>query len=133
MIIDSKKLLIRLTFLIFFILALNILAHQFYWYSSLWWFDMPMHFMGGLWLGLAWLWLLAPQDISFKSILKIILLVLFIGVLWEVFEVIVDKLISHNRFNTLDTLSAIFFDLAGGTFAIFYYIKKIMFTEKSKL
>lgn len=96
---------------------------RFYWYSSIWYFDMPMHFLGGLWLGLALLWFFKIKDISLKSIFYLILGVLLIGVLWEVFEVIIDEIITGNLFNTSDTISDIFFDLAGGTFAIFYFLK----------
>lgn len=127
---DSKKLLIRLLSLIFLIFLLNYLAMRFYWYSSIWYFDMPMHFLGGLWLGLALIWFLKIKDISLKSIFYLILGVLLIGVLWEVFEIIIDRTITGNLFNTLDTISDIFFDLAGGTFAIFYFIK-IMSIKKN--
>lgn len=128
---DSKKLLIRLLSLIFLIFLLNYLAMRFYWYSSIWYFDMPMHFLGGLWLGLALIWFFKIKDISLKSIFYLILGVLLIGVLWEVFEIIIDKIITGNLFNTLDTISDIFFDLAGGTFAIFYFIKRIMFIKET--
>ena len=98
---------------------------KFYWYSSIWYFDMAMHFLGGFWLGLASLYLFPLKDTSFKSILKIFLLVLLVGVGWEIFEVIVDRVITGNLFNTLDTISDICFDLAGGLSAILYFIKKI--------
>ena len=92
---------------------------------------MPMHFLGGLLLGFALIWFFIIKDISLKSIFYLILGVLLIGVLWEVFEIIIDKIITGNLFNTLDTISDIFFDLAGGTFAIFYFIKRIMFIKET--
>ncbi len=92
---------------------------------------MPMHFLGGLWLGLALIWVFPAQKISFNFILKVIFGVLFIGASWEVFEILVNNLTIQNSFNELDTVSDICFDLAGGFFALFYSIKRIMFVEKS--
>ena len=93
---DSRNLLIRLVTLIFLIFLLNYLAMKFYWYSSIWYFDMPMHFLGGLWLGLALIWFFKIKEISWKVILEIILGVLLIGVFWEAFEIIIDKTITGN-------------------------------------
>lgn len=89
-----------------------------------------MHFLGGLWLGLAFLWLFLVQDFSKKLILKIILGVFIIGILWEVFEILVNNNIAQNSFSIFDTLSDICFNLAGGILAIVYYFKKIMFKQK---
>ena len=130
---DSKKFLIRLVSLIFFIFFVNYLAMKFYWYSSIWYFDMPMHFLGGLWLGLAIIWFFKVKEVSFKSIFYIILGVLLIGTLWEVFEIFIDKNITGLSFNTLDTFSDIFFDLAGGSFAILYFLKRVILITENKL
>ena len=123
---NSKKLLIHSLFLIFFIFFLNYLAMKFYWYSSIWYFDMVMHFLGGIWLGLALIWFFKIGEISFKSIFYLILGVLLIGVLWEIFEIIIDETITGNSFNILDTISDILFDLAGGSLALLYFLKKTM-------
>lgn len=127
---DSKKFLIRLVPLIFFIFLLNYLAMKFYWYSSVWYLDMPMHFLGGVWLGLAVILFFKIKEISFILILKIILGVLFIGILWEFFEVIVNDYTTQNYFNLLDTLSDLSFDISGGMFAIIYFFKKFFPIKK---
>ena len=87
---------------------------------------MPMHFLGGIWLGLASIYLFSFKDDSLKSIFRILFIVLFIGVGWEVFEILVSIFITHNPLIFLDTFSDIFFDFAGGAFAILYFFKKIM-------
>ena len=130
---DSRKFLIRLLLLIFFIFLLNYLAMNFYWYSSIWYFDMLMHFLGGFWLGLTFIWFFKIEKISSKTIFKIILEVLLISILWEVFEVVLDKNITGNIFNVLDTVSDILFDIAGGFFAILYFLKKIMSIKKNRV
>jgi len=126
---DRRKLFKHTTYLIFFIFIVNFLANKFYWYSAIWWSDMPMHFLGGLWLGLILIWLFNFQDLSLRLISKIILGVFLIGVGWEFFEFVFNNYIAKNQFNTLDTISDIFFDLAGGSFAILYFLKRIMFSK----
>jgi len=88
---------------------------------------MPMHFLGGFWLGLALIWLFSVKELSFKIIFKIILGVFFIGILWELFEISIDKTITQNPFNILDTISDMCFDLAGGAFSIIYFFKRIVY------
>lgn len=130
---NSKKLLIRLISLIFFIFLLNYLAMEFYWYSSIWYLDMPMHFLGGFWLGLIAIFLFSLRDDILKSIFKILFVVLFLGIGWEVFEIVVNNYITQNYFNYVDTISDISFDLAGGLFAVLYYLKNIMSAEENTL
>lgn len=126
-IIDRKKLLIRLASIIIFIFAINYIAMKFYWYSSIWYFDMPMHFLGGFWVGLACIYIFSLKDFNFKFILKVLICVFLIGFFWEIFEILVDKSITQNLFNTLDTLSDMFFDLAGGSVSIIYFFKRIVY------
>jgi len=123
---DRKRLFKQLAILVFFIFILNFLAGKFYWYSEIWWFDMPMHFMGGLWLGLSFIWLFSSKNISTKSIVSVMLCVLVVGVAWELFELYFVNHIAENPFNLLDTLSDLFFDLAGGSLALVYLCRNIM-------
>ncbi len=125
---NPKKFLIRLALLIFFIFLLNYLATKFYWYSSVWYLDMLMHFLGGFWLGLVSIYLFPSlfKVNPLRSILKIFFIVLFIGIGWEIFEILIDKFITQNSFNLLDTASDIFFDVAGGLVAVFYFFRQII-------
>lgn len=129
---DRKKLAKILISLILFLLLIQILATKFFWYYSMWYFDMPMHFLGGLWSGLFLIWLLSYKDLSnepkVKLIFKILFGVLLIGIGWEVFEFSANNFFARDLFvaNPLDSISDIFFDLSGGVVAILYYLKKIM-------
>lgn len=131
--INKKKLRVRIVSLILFIFVLNLIAMKFYWYFSIWWFDMPMHLLGGFWVGLFFIWFLEPKDLSFSTIIKIILGVLLVGVAWEMFEVIVNKTIIQNPFNTLDTISDVCFDLAGAFISILYFAKRIMIKQNIEI
>ena len=115
-----KKLSITVLALVFFILILNYAAMKFHWYYSLPWFDMLMHFLGGLWLGLAFVWLY-PAGTSY---LKIIAGVLLVGIFWEIFELIVNNYFPNEPLDWGDTLSDLSFDMLGGGVAVFYLINQ---------
>ena len=121
---ERKKFSMRVGSLVFFIFLVNCVALKFHWYSSIWYFDMPMHYMGGLWLGLVFILLFWNKAFDFNLILKIILGVLLISLGWEFFEITVNHLTIKDSFNVLDTVSDIFFDLAGGVCAILYFSRK---------
>ncbi len=122
---DRKNLFKHLALLILFIFVLNFLANKFFWYSSIWYLDMIMHFLGGLWLGLFAFYLFREENISFRLIFKILLFVFIVGIGWEIYEVLVDKVVTQNSINVLDTSSDLFFDLSGGLYAILYLWKKM--------
>ena len=121
---DRKKLQQYLVSLILIIFLTSLLANKFYWYYSIWYFDMIMHFLGGFWVGLLALYFLISPRLSTGTVLKILLVILGVGLGWEIFEILVDKALAENPFNLPDTVSDIFFDLAGGMVAIVYYFKK---------
>ncbi len=127
----------------FFIFIVDILARKFFWYYSIWYFDMVMHFFGGLWAGLFFVWFLSIKDLSFpewslgllslsdyKIVYKTLLFVLIVGVLWEIFEIYANNYLGGDSFNILDTVSDVFFDLAGGATAVFYLLNRIMLQSK---
>ncbi|MBP9715483.1 MAG: hypothetical protein KBD52_03290 [Candidatus Pacebacteria bacterium] len=130
---DKRKLSIRICLLVIFIFVTNFLAGKFHWYSSLPWFDMFMHFLGGFWLALGVMYIFPPKINSSLSILKILLGVFVIGLLWEFFEVIVDANFSKKIFDVKDTLSDLCFDLAGGLVALLYFFKRIGVKPENKV
>jgi hypothetical protein len=130
---DSKKLLKYIALLILFIFLLNFLANQFYWYYTIWYFDIIMHFLGGYWVGLLAAYLFAWDAPTAPSVLKILGFVLLVGVGWEFFEIFSDKIASVNYFFLSDTLSDILFDFLGGTGALLFLFKKIMMSRLFKV
>lgn len=131
----SKKFSVRLLFLIFIIFLLNYFAMEFHWYSSIWYFDMIMHFLGGFWVSFAFIYFFPIKDNNkyIKYLLKTFFVVLFIGIGWEIFEILIDKNITGDSVNILDTLSDIFFDMSGGLFASFYFFRKVIFIRGNEL
>lgn len=130
LIFDRKKLktcLVSITFLIYF---LNYIALKFHWYYSIVWFDMLMHFLGGVWVAFILLWVFPIKILSKSYFLKLILGILFVGVSWEVFEIMFNNIIAGNPFDIIDTMSDLFFDMLGGILASFYFYKRIILKDK---
>ncbi|MEK7113605.1 MAG: hypothetical protein AAB873_02130 [Patescibacteria group bacterium] len=128
---DRKKLLKRISFLVFSIFLVNLMAMQFHWYSSMWYFDIIMHFMGGFWVGLFAFWLFKLENVSRSSIAKVIIFVLSVGLLWEVFEIVVNELTAENPLDVVDIISDLIFDTAGGLVSVYYFSKRILMTKNA--
>jgi hypothetical protein len=97
-------------------------------YSLLWWYDIPMHFLGGLFTTL----LIISFLLRFKKLINlpnykfaiIVLVLIFIfGLVWEVYEFTVITMIFKKENIPMDSLSDLFFDIAGGIEALFIYMR----------
>lgn len=127
--IKEKRLLHTLLFLVLFVFISNKVAMNYDLFGIVWWFDMPMHFLGGIFLGFLVLFLILFRNFFYKKemslatlFLRCVVGVLFFSVGWEIFEKGIDTFITFKSFNLLDTASDIFFDLAGGISAFLYAI-----------
>lgn len=117
--IERKKVLRTLAFLIVFLAIINLLAVDFGWYYIYYWFDMPMHFLGGLSAMFLVTYLFYSNANTYKNKFFLLLIAtLFIGIAWEMYEYLVTNLWAGFSFNMTDTLSDIFFDTLGGLFGI---------------
>ncbi len=128
-----------ITMAILFLASLG--AYFFYWYSTIWWFDMPMHFTGGYFLSIMLMYIVVRAQSKGNSednkkinpkyplekptsraglYLKLILLTFTIGFLWEVYEFAVDTYFNAHLFVFLDSFSDLCFDMAGAITALFF-------------
>ncbi len=92
----------------------------FHWSDLLWWFDMPMHFLGGftVFFFCAIVWLPARKWVSNgRFLFEAVITTVLIGVLWEALELYLYLTYGSPGFITLDAISDVFFDLAGALFA----------------
>lgn len=106
---------------------MNLVANEFHWYVSIWYFDMIMHTLGGIWLAWASIFLLLINKFSWKNFITVVLCVLVVGVAWELFEFEVGELIWKNPLNTaLDTYSDLLCDLFGGVLGFGYNFINIL-------
>ena len=118
--------------LIIFVALLHIAALELYFYWTLWWFDVLVHFLAGLWVGLGALWLIFLSGyitrfrLSHHSALFTALIpIAVVGIGWELFEVwagvpIEKKYLSDT---VVDLSMGILGALSGYIYVIFTYIK----------
>jgi len=110
---------------IFFILVVNIFAlvHDLYFFY--WWLDIPMHLLGGFWIGFTALaiiqWKLERALPLKERMVYAFLLAFGVGVLWEMFELLSDTSFALEPYvyDATDTFSDLLNDLVGGVFAGF--------------
>jgi hypothetical protein len=123
---SQKKLLKHLVILMFFIFILNLLGEKFYWPYSIWYFDMPMHFLGGFWVVLFFFYFYSftfpLKTKMFPTVLIILGSLLVWGIGWEFVEYYIYTIVGGEKFVFLDTASDVCFDLAGGLAAVLYYL-----------
>ncbi len=125
-------LLRKLATYIVILALLNLFGSLFHWYQVVWWFDMPMHFVGGVCVmyisvvafGAAprpervgrYLWGCAAVGIG-------------LGLAWELLEFYLYKYSGGAVFIPLDSFSDVLFDTAG-IFAAAYAILPIISNTK---
>lgn len=126
----DKKLLRIACVTAFFIWLINALANQFYWYSAMWWFDIPMHILGGVFLGFAAGALFFKKIVGRSlcdSLVTVVLFVVMLGIGWEFFEYLVQSIIkgSSQLAHIPDSIKDIFMDMMGGFFASYFVLRAI--------
>jgi hypothetical protein len=119
----------RAFFATFLTFLLNTIGSYFDLYSIFWWYDMPMHFLGGLFTSLLLLYVLIKYFnkivLNFGStFIVIITLSLIVGLLWEGYELFL-AILSGNRHILLDSISDICFDIAGAAQGMLIYKRQL--------
>jgi len=107
--------------LVLAIAIVNMVAEAYHWYWLMRWFDMPMHFAGGMWVaGVVLWWRFFSGKFPIVQVQKeaifawAILGALGIGVLWEAYEAVVSYLTVGHMNDMWDTMSDLCFDILGG-------------------
>lgn len=119
------KLLLDSLIVILVVAILHGAALVFYLYWQYAWYDILVHFLGGVFLGLLLLWLLLHSGYftvpTSKTLIMLNLLfgTLIVGALWEVFEVVAGVPILEDY--ALDTSIDLLMDFLGAFLAYFYY------------
>lgn len=97
-------------------------------YNEIWWWDIMLHFLGGVWLAMSGFWFVYLSDkFNIKRSVKNFFIatlvpVLVIGLGWEVFEYVngITFVLPGERYE-IDTIGDVFVDLAGGMLVYLYY------------
>jgi hypothetical protein len=116
--------------LILFIGIANGFAEYYHLYFFIWWFDIPMHIVGGVWVALTILlyYYALPKE-EHQSTPRFAFLLALCGTLvvalgWEIFEFGVDRANHVMRFNELDTIKDIADGLLGATLGTTFFVWK---------
>ena len=126
----SRHLSSALAALILFIWGVNMFAEHVHLYYLLWWFDIPMHMLGGLWIALTSLVVYYhmgfhrhDRSVSFV-VTAMLAATLIVGIFWEVFEFSVAHFVKLNDNGVFDTLKDLLDDMIGAVIASVIFIKK---------
>ena len=126
----QKKFLKELIVVSIVVLVLHVLALQYSLYWSIDWYDILMHFLGGLTMGILATYIFFTSNyIKSTAVLKdnkfvvfviISLFTLSVGLIWELWEVFVE--FSNVLEDQVDTIIDLIMDMLGALTA-FYYVK----------
>jgi hypothetical protein len=97
----------------------------FYW--TVWWYDVMMHFLGGLWTLLFGLWVFGASVRTSRliTVRNMLIFALAVGLLWEVHEIILGfASFDHPEYWT-DTPQDLVLDMLGAIFGVLIYKKSI--------
>jgi len=121
-----RKKLFRLAFGLLVLIGIFDLGADFlYLHWMYWWYDVGLHFFGGVCVSLAMLSVF-PKNWSKEG--KVIALgtlaALIIGILWEIFEYSNGLMIApYGPYYWMDTISDLIMDTSGGFFATLFSLK----------
>ena len=121
---------IRLALIVAIFMAfLHVAATMFFLYSFYWWFDIPLHFLGGFCAGLISLYFyshLRRGNASGGAIAGVLLAAILgtvaVGLGWEVFEYSAGITFNTVGNHALDTFKDLIMDILGGYVAYLYFI-----------
>jgi hypothetical protein len=110
------------------IFALNLLADVFFWYETIWWFDILMHFLGGLFVSLLIIWIFYPylSNLPKRNLfIYIILGTLIVALSWELFEFSVWTIFDLKEIIDMkDSISDIIVGTLGGLLGTHYFLQR---------
>lgn len=108
--------------------VLHISGSIFGFYNDIWWYDIMMHMLGGIGIALSAYWFLktiSKNKIDKNIGIKIIVLTIVAGLLWEGIEAYYDIASAPfgSRAYYLDTFKDLIDDTIGGFIALFFINK----------
>lgn len=127
---------------ILLVAMLHILATVFDWYFYFWWYDVMMHFLGGVAAGFGgvalWFTLFPDPSVRTGEILGQALFVLgfvaIVGIAWEWSEAIIGSLevssLGMMQPGLTDTMLDFYFDLLGG--AVAWLLAQLLLERKMR-
>lgn len=115
-------------------------------YYSIWWLDIPLHFLGGFFIGLIFILFIQKSKTLSASVwtwytflIAISSFGVFIGLQWEFFEFLFDKFILERagmlpaQLGIQDTMSDFFLDWMGALFAGILFLMTDLWKKRNNL
>ena len=122
------KLFIALFFLIVLIALLHISAIELSLYRLLWWFDVLVHFLAGLWVGGFSLWIYfrsgyikKPVQTIARAFIVVASAIAVISIVWEFYEIAIGIPIGENYVQ--DTTVDLIMGALGAFMGFVYYVR----------
>ena len=116
--------------IVFFIFLSQVIAVYWHLYFQYWWLDIPMHIIGGFWIGLFGLTVYyassstPEKEHSTLFVFALaIALTLVVGLVWEIYEFGVDHAVGDTGNSLADTLKDLSDDLIGAVLAGALFIR----------
>src|SRR3989344_817648 len=130
MILPMRKILLdKVALLIVVVFLTHLVATFFYLYWRFWWFDLLMHLLGGVWLGLFSAWFVffsgyVSERVATRRniVLASLLTVVVLGGGWEVFEYSLGVADSAAQSYSADVSTDFLMDTLGALIASSYMI-----------
>jgi membrane protease YdiL (CAAX protease family) len=127
----KKPLVLEIILLFVLVATLDILARIYHLYWSVYEFDSVVHFFAGTCLALFFLWLyffsgfFNPQKRNLRSFLLISILgVMFVGISWEIFELIFKQTMVQKVDYPYDLFMDLLMDFLGAVTGCLYALMK---------
>lgn len=119
-----------LVLLIFFILVIQVVAVYWHLYFYIWWLDIPVHILGGLWVALfglatyfsSSLWE-DEKHFSAFVIVFAVAITMTIGLGWEIYEFAVEHAVGDSGTGLADSLKDLTDDLIGALLGALVFIR----------
>ncbi len=110
------------------VLILHLVAYEYHFYWTLWWYDIMMHGLGGFAVGALIMWTtrhVYRLPFSVPEFIIVIVGVLVVGIAWELFEFVIGSQ-ANQSYETyvLDTMIDIAMDVFGGAAAYLAFTRR---------
>jgi hypothetical protein len=114
-----------------FIFFFNLLATYWHLFFLIWWLDIPLHILGGMWVALSAFVIYYRSHYAGHKNHSALFVVSFaictalsVGLLWELYEFVVDRAMATNDIQLADSLKDLFDDFLGGIVAAVIFLRK---------
>lgn len=112
------------------IFIFNLIATYWHLFFLVWWLDIPVHILSGMWVALLLLVIYYHTDHIGRKEHSVLFVTVFalcsslvIGLLWEVYEFVIDRSVALGDLQLSDTLKDLCDDLLGGAIAAWLFVR----------